>query len=232
MKNKKISKIKNNKARMKNKIYVFVLIAFLLIMPLVVARDFVVYNYSDSAQPYFWVNGTTGKIYSNDGEITGGSSGTLSGAGIANYIPLWNGTTSLNKSNIYQLGGKIGIGTITPQNTLNVVGNGNFTGDLSVADLSLTGGDLSITNNNGGINFNDVSKYWMKTATNWGIYWDTTLNILGFRGAGTEVANIDLDTGDAQFDGNITADGMKANAGSGLVFNASTGTGTVTFIIG
>ncbi|MCA9487829.1 MAG: hypothetical protein KC516_02600 [Nanoarchaeota archaeon] len=54
--------------------------------------------------------------------------GAVTGAGTANYIPMWNGTTSLNNSNIYQLGTNIGIGTTTPQNTLNVIGNANISG--------------------------------------------------------------------------------------------------------
>ena len=115
MKNKKIFRIKNHKIFMKSKIYVFILIAFLLIMPLVLARDFVVYNSSNNSQPYFWVNGTTGKIYTNNGEITAGGSGTLSGVGTVNYIPIWNGTTSLNNSNIYQdTSQNIGIGITSP----------------------------------------------------------------------------------------------------------------------
>jgi len=116
MKNKfREFKMKNKKIFMKSKIYVFILIAFLLIMPLVLARDFVVYNSSNNSQPYFWVNGTTGKIYTNNGEITAGGSGTLSGVGTVNYIPIWNGTTSLNNSNIYQdTSQNIGIGITSP----------------------------------------------------------------------------------------------------------------------
>ncbi len=82
---------------------------------------------------------------------------------------------------------------------LIVDGNGTFGGDVTVS-----GGDLSITNNNGGINFNDASKYWMKTATNWGIYWDTSANSIGFRGSGTERGSIDLDNGNLQMDGTGT----------------------------
>jgi hypothetical protein len=49
-------------------------------------------------------------------------SGSLTGAGTAMRIPLWNGTTSLNNSNIYQGGsGNIGIGG-APDYTLDVAG--------------------------------------------------------------------------------------------------------------
>ena len=44
----------------------------------------------------------------------------ISGAGTAGYIPMWNGTTSINNSVIYQLGGKIGIGTSSPAVLLDV----------------------------------------------------------------------------------------------------------------
>ena len=57
--------------------------------------------------------------------------------------------------------------------TATALTSGNKTID---GDLTITGGDLSITNNNGGIDFNDTSKYWLKTATNWGQYWNTETN--------------------------------------------------------
>jgi len=87
-------------------------------------------------------------------------------------------------------------------------------------DLTLSGGDLSITNNNGGINFNDASAYWLKTATNWGIYWDTSANTIGFRGSGIERGYIDLDNGNLQMDGTITAPTFSG----ALAGNATTAT--------
>jgi hypothetical protein len=77
----------------------------------------------------------------------------------------------------------------------------------SFTDLTLTGGNLSITNNNGGIDFNDASGYWLRTATNWGLYWDTSTNILAFHGAGTERGYVDLDNGNFQMDGTGTFGG-------------------------
>ena len=56
------------------------------------------------------------------------SGGTITGSGTAGYIPVWNGTTSINNSNIYQNGSNIGINTTTPQNLLNVLGDANITG--------------------------------------------------------------------------------------------------------
>ena len=54
---------------------------------------------------------------------SGTGSGTITGAGTATYVPLWNGTSSLNNSVIYQNGSKIGINTTIPTATLDVNGN-------------------------------------------------------------------------------------------------------------
>src|SRR3989339_352787 len=51
----------------------------------------------------------------------GTGSGTISGSGTSNYVPLWNGTSSINKSNIYQgASGNIGIGTVNPISRLEI----------------------------------------------------------------------------------------------------------------
>jgi len=51
---------------------------------------------------------------------SGGGSGSITGGGTQWYIPLWNGTSSLNNSNIYQSGSNIGIGTTAPSGKLSV----------------------------------------------------------------------------------------------------------------
>jgi hypothetical protein len=51
--------------------------------------------------------------------ITPGGSG-VTGSGSLGYIPLWNGTNSLNNSIIYQSGGNVGIGTTIPGRKLEV----------------------------------------------------------------------------------------------------------------
>jgi hypothetical protein len=101
-----------------------------------------------------------------------------------------------------------------------------MSGSLGVGtDLTVSGGDLSITNNNGGIDFNDASAYWLKTATNWGIYWDTTNNILAFHGAGTDRANIDLDDGNIQLDGDLTVSGASTNFRNAILAVDGSGSG-------
>ena len=51
--------------------------------------------------------GTSGQILSSTGTGTNwidAASGTVTGSGTDNYIPLWNGTTGLNDSIMFQTG--------------------------------------------------------------------------------------------------------------------------------
>jgi len=98
-------------------------------------------------------------------------------------------------------------------------------GTLS-GDLTVNGGNIAVNNNNGGIQFNDVNSYWLRTATNWGIYWDTSNNQLKFNGAGTTRAFIDLDTGRIQGSEHaIFANNVYAGGAQGFVFGSSTSEG-------
>jgi hypothetical protein len=49
---------------------------------------------------------------------------TVTGSGTKNFVPLWTGTATLGNSTIYETGGKVGVGTKTPQAELDVVGSG------------------------------------------------------------------------------------------------------------
>jgi hypothetical protein len=78
-------------------------------------------------------------------------SGTVTGSGTVGYIPLWNGTYSLNNSIIYQSGGNIGIGTTSPAQKLHVEGNAYISGNLGVGrspsyKLDVVGSGKSIIN--------------------------------------------------------------------------------------
>ena len=67
--------------------------------------------------------GTSGQILSSTGSgtnwIAAGGSGTVTGSGTDNYIPLWNGTTALDDSIMFQTG--------TNQVKLSSAGNAYFT---------------------------------------------------------------------------------------------------------
>ena len=63
-------------------------------------------------------------IFIGGGATTGG----ITGSGNANYIPLWSGSSSLSNSVIYQDGSSIGIGTTSPDTTLDVNGTIKVTG--------------------------------------------------------------------------------------------------------
>jgi hypothetical protein len=94
-------------------------------------------NYSDFLTKINWsqvMNGTlmTGENFTLQNESmknyidsrgSGTGNGTVTGTGTLNYVPMWNGTNSLNNSAIYQNGSNIGIGTTSPQNKLDIFGN-------------------------------------------------------------------------------------------------------------
>jgi len=80
---------------------------------------------------------------------------------------MWNGTTSLNNSNIYQLGENVGIGTATPQNTLNVIGDGNFTGTLTIANGTASGHAVTLGQLQSSVgSVTEVDPYWSSNFTN------------------------------------------------------------------
>jgi len=81
-------------------------------------------------------------------------------------------------------------------------------------DLTVSGGNISITNNNGGIDFNDANSYWLRTATNWGVYWDTTNNTFELHGAGTDRWNCDLDNGNTVQAGDAYINGGNVFTGT------------------
>jgi hypothetical protein len=77
------------------------------------------------------------------------SSGGISGLGTYGYIPMWNSTSSINNSNIFQLGSNVGIGTSTPGYPLHVLkaaSDPNSPIDVLVVETtgSSTGGGPSI----------------------------------------------------------------------------------------
>jgi hypothetical protein len=71
----------------------------------------------------------------------------------------------------------------------------------------------------GTLTYNDVSRYWLSAATNYGIYWDTTNHELEFHGAGVDKFHVDLDNGNTWIGGTLSVSGAITGSLSG---NAST----------
>lgn len=72
----------------------------------------------------------------------------------------------------------------------------------------------------GSISYDDTSRYWLSTATNWGIYWDTTNNKLQFHGAGNNRFEVDLDDGNTYASGELSAGGDIYAAGGQVFVNS------------
>ena len=69
-----------------------------------------------------------------------GAGGNVSGSGTATRVAFWSGSTALSSSaNLFwnNTNSRLGIGTTTPQNTLNVFGDTNVTGLLSFGSLAI-----------------------------------------------------------------------------------------------
>jgi trimeric autotransporter adhesin len=57
---------------------------------------------------------------------------TPTGSGTTNFVPLWTSSSTLGNSLLFQTGGKIGVGTTTPTETLDVNGNSIFRGSFQL----------------------------------------------------------------------------------------------------
>lgn len=70
-------------------------------------------------------------------------SGPVTGTGTPNYLPLWDSTSDITASVIFQLGSgsgaRVGIGTAKPRSSLEVQGSTSIWGALSVTAPSLSG---------------------------------------------------------------------------------------------
>jgi hypothetical protein len=75
---------------------------------------------------------TNGTLYCGTDAI--GAAGGVTGLGTAGYIPMWNGTGSINNSNIYQDDNHIGINTTSAFRTLTLIGDVLFNLTTKVGD--------------------------------------------------------------------------------------------------
>jgi hypothetical protein len=174
-------------------------------------------------------------------------SGAVTGSGTVNYLPLWDSTSDITSSVLFQKGtgstAKIGINTIAPASTLDVKGGGTIRGTLSLpatAAATATAGKNSQPLNLAASAFNSTSS----TAVNQTFQWQSepagndtsspsgTLNLLFGEGAtkpsetGLNIASnghITFATGQT-FPGTGTVTGITTATGSGLTGGGTSGT--------
>jgi hypothetical protein len=194
----------------------------------------------------------TGAVSASGGEpVTGQGgpppSGDVTGTGTVNYLPLWDSTSDITNSVVFQKGSgstaKIGINTATPATTLDVKGGGTIRGTLSLpatGTATATAGKNSQPLNLAASAFNSTSS----AAVNQTFQWQSepagndtstpsgTLNLLFGEGAtkpsetGLNIASngqITFATGQS-FPGTGTITGISTATGSGLTGGGSSGT--------
>jgi hypothetical protein len=164
------------------------------------ANDFSIEDVSAGIVPLLIPNGGGGGIYNRRD-----SAGFFTGAG-DDLRFYHNGSHSF----IYNGTGSLYIDVTTGNHVVFDVGGSFYIRDTDDSDADLmifdtSGRTLTIGNSGGSDDvditfygsmfFEDTSHYLLATATNWGLYWDTTSNRMEFHGGGTSRFEIDLDGG-------------------------------------
>jgi hypothetical protein len=139
----------------------------------------------------------------------------VTGSGTKNFISIWTSTTALGNSTMFETGGKVGIGTVTPATALDTNGTGAFRDTLSLfpkgtdPTLSVQGTAFHV-NNKGVVSF-VAGQTFPGTGTITGVTAGTDL-----KGGGTSGnVTLNLDTskvpqlnGGNIFNGNQTVNGF------------------------
>ncbi|RKZ32488.1 hypothetical protein DRQ19_04020, partial [bacterium] len=118
-----------------------------------------------------------------------------------------------------------GLVTITPDDANNRI-TISATGDGAPLTEDQVEAYIFDQDNTAPLGWTDASRYWLRTATNWGIYWNTGDNTLEYHGSGTERGYFDLDNGNMQMDGDLTVSGGNLYIGNDTEWRDS-GTNTI-----
>jgi hypothetical protein len=156
----------------------------------------------------------------------------VTGAGTANYVPLWTGASTLGNSIVFQTGGNVGVGTTTPDakvdatsatiaargTTSGATGTGVFGRATSAtgANFGVQGTTASSATGSAGVAGTTTAT----TGTSAGVLGKSSspgAGVLGMNSAATGVGVI----------GNATASGTNANIGVKGVSLGGNGTGVV-----
>jgi trimeric autotransporter adhesin len=76
----------------------------------------------------------------------GSNASNVGGGGATDYLPLWLNSTTLGDSELYQAGGKVGVGTTTPAATLDVSGTVNAATGFNLGGAPFATGSLTLDN--------------------------------------------------------------------------------------
>ena len=122
--------------------------------------------------------------------------------------------------------GNVGIGSTTPAQVLDVVGNALISGNIGLGTTTVTS-LLNINNSAGGVEIQGINENAFNLYTDGSFIFrldsdnDTTNTYAFYNGANSEIASLD-ESGNLQLDGNLDVDGtLTAGTANAFVVNAS-----------
>src|SRR5690606_14539168 len=90
-------------------------------------------------------SGVLGRGSIDPADILTTSSGTVSGSGTSGYLALWNGTSSITDSGLYQSSGNVALGTATTSNGTLTVRRGTSGNAITVRNTADSANSFFVT---------------------------------------------------------------------------------------